>query len=224
MKFKVMAASVLSVAMAGSVLAVETKDVVQDLPEGPQVELNCDVTGMNVACDQAGIVGADVIDMVLGPIQDASSGTLDGVILEVSFTHTWVGDLIFQLSYSGGGGVVSALCRPNLAGCEPDGCCGCGGDATGTFRWDDTAPNAPLGEGANCFTNHAPGCYQLAVETTSTFAGFNGLPAGGDWTLRIVDGAGGDLLNLPQWCVYSSAGGPTPTQEASWGEVKSLYR
>ena len=224
MKFKVITASLLSVAMAGSVLAVETKEIEPNLPDGPLGELNCDVTGFNVACDAAGIVGADVIDLVLGPLADASSGTLDGVILEVSFSHTWVGDLIFQLSYSGGGGTVSALCRPNLAGCEPDGCCGCSGDAGGTYRWDDTAPNPPLGEGANCFSFHAAGCYQLAPETTSTLAAFNGLPAGGDWSLRVVDGAGGDVLDLPEWCVYSRAGGPTPVEEGSWGTVKALYR
>jgi hypothetical protein len=224
MKVKAMAAMLLTVGLAGSAFAVETKDVEPVLPVGPSSEENCDVAGYNAACDQAGLVQVDVVDLVLGPLADASTGTLGGVVLEVTFTHTWIGDLIFELSYSGGGGTVAALCRADLAGCAPDGCCGCSADASGTFRWDDVAPNAPLGETPNCVNPLAPGCYRVAPESASTFAAFNGLAAGGDWSLRVVDGAAGDPLDLPVWCVYSRSGEPTPIENGSWGSVKNLYR
>jgi hypothetical protein len=36
--------------------------------------LNFDTTGFNAACDQAGVVGAVVVDFVLGPLADARPG------------------------------------------------------------------------------------------------------------------------------------------------------
>lgn len=215
-----LAAQVFSTAALG-----ESKDHQPELPTGPQSEENCDMTVGCAAADFPDLHDLDAQEVILGPVRDCSTGNLTSVVLQIDFTHTWIGDLIFELRYSNAPGViVSALCRPDLVGCETDGCCGCAGHAAGDYYWDDTAANGPLGEGANCFAFHNPGlCWKLAPETRNEFADFVGMPGGGDWTLRVVDGAVGDRLNLLRWVVWT-VGSPTPIVESTWGQVKELYR
>jgi len=91
--------------------------------------------GMIPACDPAGITFGPLVPVPHpDPIAD--------VILELDVTHTWVGDLgvalVYDLECDGVADEAAwAMCRIGLAGCDPEGCCGCGANLDGTYRFTD---------------------------------------------------------------------------------------
>lgn len=193
-------------AMTSMVLA-ETKEFPNDV----------DWAGDRVECDLSGhlyyeMITGDSFDataspITYGPLHTGLSGLLSGVVLAVDIDQTWIGDIVIDLYYDENGngvydaGPVSALCRPNLAGCAYDGCCGCSGDISGVYTFGDDAAES-MGE-PNCPPVIPNGCYLPAVESPSSFAGaFNGLQSGGDFYLEIADGAGGDETFFNSWGVF----------------------
>ncbi len=159
---------------------------------------------------------------------DDDGATIDDVILAVEGFHTWIGDLRIWLSYDVGcdgaadAGPVAALCRPALGTCDPDGCCGCSGDLEGVYLFSD-AGGDPMGE-FDCPSFIPGGCYGVAVDSPNPFAVFDGLPKGGCFELFVADGACADTGFIASWGVAVLNGpGGTPTQDVSWGALKSAY-
>jgi hypothetical protein len=227
MKLKVIAVLALAVLFTTSAWA-QTKTP-QDLPSSPGTEQDCDLTDYVSVCGPGTTI--DSAEALLTSDATTAGDTFGDVILELIMDQTWVGDLIAQVSYDENNdgtadyGPVSALCRPDLTGCGDTGCCGCSGDVSGSYKFADDAPNPPLGEGAGCFSFMPEGCYQIAPESTETFASaFGGKNTGGSFLLRMRDGAAGDPLTLAGWCVWFTTGAPTPTVDTTWGQVKALYR
>jgi hypothetical protein len=171
----------------------------------------------------------DCDSIMLGPMTIPDDGDVLGdVILELHINQTWIGDLKVKLYYDPEGcdmqdmiGPVAAMCRPQLDGCPSDGCCGCSGDISGTYAFSD-AGLKPLGE-FECPTFLSPGCYLPAVETAFPFDVFKQQPKGGCFWLFFVDGACADPTDLFEWCVWSLNQPPTPTEETTWGQIKTIY-
>ena len=53
---------------------------------------------------------------------------------------------------------------------------------------------------------------------------FNGRRKGGCFKLAAQDNAGADTGSISSWAVYSINQNPTPALQASWGNVKNIYR
>lgn len=178
---------------------------------------DCDLTNYEEHCLSGGFVDCD--SLWLGPLQIQDDGvSIEDIILELRISHTRVGDLKVLLYYdvSCDGtpdvGPVAALCRPALDGCPSDDCCGCGSDIDGSYFFSDDA-STPLGEYL-CPTMIPEGCYAPAVESENPFSVFEGLPKGGCFYLKVVDGACDHPTDLAEWCVWSLTSPPAGNQYA----------
>ena len=221
----------LSVLFVGMfvVAAASAEKIPNDTP-GSNVVTDCDVTGyLGYTGPGGAIPDADPNGIILGPVQtDANGDTFDDVILSVNFSHTWLGHLRMSLFYDADcDGVpemeASVLCRVDLDGCPPDGCCGCSGDMGGTYTFDDIASAGSI-EAQGCPSFFAPGCYGPDLDSTGLDV-LDGMTDGGCFWLFVQDGAGGDTGFVEVWDAYVlPGGGATPTVETSWGSVKADYR
>jgi len=99
-----------------------------------------------------------------------------------------------------------------------DDCCGCSGDLSGAYTFDDTAPSIEDG----CPTTFEPGCYGPDYDSGGLDV-FDGLATGGCWMLYAADGATYDIGTVTGFTVYVLYES-TPVDETTWGLVKALYR
>jgi hypothetical protein len=192
----------------------------------------CDVTGYKSYAGDGGFIPDCSDGAVFGPVLTPADGsTFDGVVLEVSISHTWLGDLRVNLAYDvdcDGApevGPISALCRAALDGCPTAAdvdCCGCSDDLAGTYLYGDdggVSMEAACGAGFQ-----APGCYALDPDSALPMAALDGIAKGGCFTLLVEDGACLDTGFVDGWAVYSrNGGGGTPVNEASWTELKGTF-
>ncbi len=158
-----------------------------------------------------------------GPLATAGTSTIEDVILNVNISATWIGDvrlwLLYDMDCDGYAEVTGELlCRPGLAGCGVDGCCGCSGNLGGWYGFDDMSASI---EDA-CPSVFAPGCYGPDYDS-SGLSVFDGYASGGCFWLFCADGAGGDATSIAGWEVYVLTA-ITPVEESTWGMVKAMYR
>jgi hypothetical protein len=112
---------------------------------------------------------------------DGASCTADQGATTVGLDHSWVGDLVIDLT-SPGGTKVNLMDRPGGPGNSGNNFCGTLlSDAAGTSIQDITPDQAP-------FTG--------AWKPTSPLAAFTGQPADGTWILGVSDQAMGDVGSL----------------------------
>jgi len=218
---------------------------------GPPVVLvgpDCDITGYKGEERQFSppltIPDADPAGVTTPPIAIGADGdNIDDVIIKLSASHTWIGDLIVTVTYNPtcdpAAPAVSAvlLCRPDASGdptLTPFPCgtsasalgCASNLDCNNTYSFSDDAV-ASLGEGTYCGATSSTvlptGCYKPGVGG-SPLAVFRGLPKGGCWTLTVSDNASLDTGVLCGWSVFLRNQHPTPAKGASWGLVKGTYR
>jgi hypothetical protein len=243
----------LSALVAAFVLVVAApafaQDKVGDESPAPDAGPNCDITGYKTERQTltppfafSDNTATDVL--VGGPLlMPADGDIINDVVLELTWNHTWVGDVVLTLSYDvdceGPAAEVSTrvVCRPRgtvattAVPCGPNATSvGCGSNigtsATNsanlpaTYRFSDEAV-APIAEGT-CPTLTPAGCYKPS--TGSTFAIFRGLNKGGCWRLRAADYAAGDVGTITTWAVNVRNQTPVPVTAASWGQIKSTYR
>ena len=110
------------------------------------------------------------------------------------------------------------LCRHTLLDCPGDGCCGCSGDLSGWYGFDDTAASIE----DICPIVFDPGCYGPDYDSVGLDV-FDGLASGGCFWLWAADGAGGDATQIFEWEVYVLTEF-TPVEDMTWTNVKALYR
>jgi len=218
---------------------------------GPPVVLvgpDCDITGYKGEERQFSppltIPDADPAGVTTPPIAIGADGdNIDDVIIKLSASHTWIGDLIVTVTYNPtcdpAAPAVSAvlLCRPDASGdptLTPFPCgtsasalgCASNLDCNNTYSFSDDAV-ASLGEGTYCGATSSTvlptGCYKPGVGG-SPLAVFRGLPKGGCFSLTVSDNAALDTGSLCGWSVFLRNQHPTPTLGASWGLVKGMYR
>ena len=227
--------------MLGSTLSfAQTKE--EDTLPGGEVGPNCDVGGYKteriVYPAPVNIPDNSAAGITLGPIFMPPDGDIvNDVILEMNWRHTWVGDIIMDLSYdpdcSGPAAATSArvLCRARGTVAQAPVPCGtstgfgCSGDliANNVYLFSDDALN-PLGVGAGCTTSLAGGCFKQSDQGGGSFSIWRGLPKGGCWYIRVADNAAADLGAVLGWAIYVRNQRPVPVTDTSWGQVKNIYR
>ena len=138
-------------------------------------------------------------DLVVG-----ASFTLTALDVSLLVTHSWVGDLAFTLSHSGGCGPVDLGNRAGYTG-TGFGCSDDNIDATlddeGTGNYEDQCNGGTPGIGPGNFVpGDPPGANLTACD---------GDNINGTWTLVVSDNAGGDTGILDQWCLVTT---PVPVE------------
>jgi hypothetical protein len=165
----------------------------------------------------------DVVGLTFGPMSTTAGEVIQDVILEVNMSATWIGDvrlwLLYDVEPDGTTDITGELlCRPGLAGCPEEDCCGCSGNLLGWYGFDDTAASIE----DNCPSQFPPGCYGPDYDSSGLDV-FDGQATGGDFYLFCADGAGGDVTEVIEWNVFVLTE-LTPVAESTWGHVKALYR
>ena len=209
---------------------------------------NCDVTGYkserSTLTPPFAIPDNVPADAQVGPplLMPADGDIINDVILEITWAHTWAGDIVLTLAYDAdctGPGAeipIRVVCRPRgtaaifATPCGTGTGVGCGANlgtsATNslnqpaTYFFSDEAV-APIAEGA-CPTLAGAGCYKPS--NAALFSVFRGLNKGGCWSLRVSDRAALDTGTITSWAVHVRNQRPVPTTAATWGQVKSVYR
>lgn len=126
---------------------------------------------------------------------DLSGLVVDRVRLDLAATHPWVGDLRAVLTHPSGVSVV-LLDRPGLPSAGFPGPFGCGGDDIGASFTDTAATDAET----TCSTTAVP-VLSGALRPLEALAAFEGLPAGGVWTLTVSDRSVTDTGTLVSACL-----------------------
>jgi subtilisin-like proprotein convertase family protein len=221
---------------AVSVFAADTKDGVVDGPGDPIIAANCDLTGykseVQVLSPPTAVPDNNPAGVVVGPIVVADDGTtIADVVIDVSISHTWIGDLVLQVRYdednNGTDDVTSNIvCRPGGTTCGPTGTLGCSSNFVCNnqtpYLFDDTALVSLPTAGCTSTANVPPGCYKPTGTGAGTLAVFAGHRKGGRWTLFAQDNAGADTGTICQWSVHIK-NATVATEPKSWGNVKVLY-
>ncbi|HYD47669.1 MAG TPA: SBBP repeat-containing protein [Terriglobales bacterium] len=129
------------------------------------------------------------------------------VDLRLEIDHTFVGDLIVELTHHGSGRSAVILENPG----SPPLDLGCpGDDVAATF--DDEATAA-----AHDVCNSTPPAIGGRARSLQSLAVFDGVAPGGRWELLVIDSTGVDSGALVRWCLEIRTGGtsaPTPTPPA----------
>lgn len=139
------------------------------------------------------------VENILGDGSD-----LESVRIEVDVSHTWVGELSFELI--GPDSVTSHLIAARTGATTATGC-GDSSDLSGVYEFRDEAPgdfwaaaagaggaeSVPLGAYRTSAAGGAPSGGSLTAMTTA-FSGLN--QVNGKWTLRVTDSGGGDAGTL----------------------------
>lgn len=170
------------------------------LPGGAQTVTYCSSFAPIVIPDGSGSANGTITISDAKPILDAN--------LQISATHTWVGDLIFTLD----NGTTSEIVvdQPGV----PASTFGCSGDNLAGSYVDD---EGMAGTWENSCFNSTP-AYPAGSRmhggdpvNPTLMTAFDGSSTAGTWTLTVSDNAGGDTGTLDQFCLEFVIPGNTPT-------------
>ena len=143
---------------------------------------------------------------------DASgtAGTITDLDFSINTVHTWVGDLIFTVSYNATSATV--MDRPGVPasafGCSGDDILATIDDEAATAVEDECGAGTPTINGT--FIGGDPA-------NTSLLAAYDGMSADGVWTVNVSDNAGGDTGTVQEVCIVPTlaTGVPTLTETAT---------
>ena len=142
-----------------------------------------------------GIPGAAATHSINVP----GNAIVNDVDIDLTVNHTWTGDLIVTVSH--GGTTVTIIDRPGV----PLSTFGCANDNWNNIILDDEAAAGIEGQ---CITNLTGSYFP-----NNALSAFDGMNAGGNWTISITDNAGADVGSLVSWSVHlNEAGGPVCPQ------------
>ena len=208
--------------LMGTALAQKPAEI--ERPKGAP-RLDCITDGYDAYTGGTGgpVPDADPLGATFGPLMTSGTSNIEDVILNVNISATWIGDVrLFLLYDTDCDGIpeitAELLCRHGLDGCPPDGCCGCSGDLSGWYGFDETAASIE----DECPSLFAPGCYGPDYDSSGLHV-LNDWPSGGCFWLFCADGAGGDATSIAEWEVYVLTE-ITAVEESTWTMVKALYR
>ncbi|MFH1864247.1 MAG: hypothetical protein ABIK85_00055 [Candidatus Eisenbacteria bacterium] len=208
--------------ITGTALAQKPDEI--ERPKGAD-RLNCITDGYDAYTGGTGgpVPDANPVGATFGPLMTYGTSSIEDVILNVNISATWIGDvrlwLLYDTDCDGYPEVTGQLlCRHSYAGCPADGCCGCSGNLSGWYGFDDTSASIE----DLCPSVFAPGCYGPDYDSSGLDV-FDDYASGGCFWLFCADGAGGDATSIGGWEVYVLTA-ITPVEESTWGMVKAMYR
>jgi subtilisin-like proprotein convertase family protein len=137
---------------------------------------------------------------VLSHIFVPSSSTISDVIVGVDIPHTFVGDLLLQLTHLDTLTSVTLMDRPGY----PATIGGCSGDNVST-AFIDSDPNP-----VEAMCNPSPPAIGFTCQPHQMLAAFAGEDRAGVWELRVSDLNGVDVGTFNSWAIYFY-GGACPT-------------
>lgn len=155
--------------------------------------LTCSVVNLAIPDDDPNGITTDLVLTDPGNVLD-----LD---VEIDVTHTWVGDLQFDLTHVDTGTTVTFYDRPGV----PASTFGCSGDDIDAILDDEAGSNVEDECGAG-----VPSIAGSFIPNNALSA-FDGETVAGTWRLTASDHAGGDTGTVVEWCVTATGDGPTPT-------------
>lgn len=133
----------------------------------------------------------------LGSTSDCDdTATVSDLQVTLQVTHTWVGDLGISLAHDGTS--ASIVDRPG----QPASTFGCSVDDV-----DVVLSDGGSGSVEDACNAGVPAISGNLTPSPDALSAFNGQSLSGDWTLTILDNAGGDTGSLTGWCVAEGAGG-----------------
>ncbi len=143
----------------------------------------------------------------------ASGGTITDIDISLDVTHSWVGDLVANVSRPLGT-AVTILERPGI----PPGNFGCGGDNIDTIIDDGSGvPVEGVCAGGNPTIGTGP------FSPNNALSAFNTEISNGDWVITISDNAGGDTGTLNEWCVIATVDTGSSLAPADYSDLDSSY-
>jgi subtilisin-like proprotein convertase family protein len=128
----------------------------------------------------------------------ASADVIAGLTVSIQATHTWVGDLQFTLTHDDT--ATSALIYDQPG--NPASTFGCSGDDIDTDLADANGSSVE-----NACAAAVPTISGALAPSPDALSAFDGESLGGDWSLFVVDNAGGDTGTLNTWCVDNPGSG-----------------
>lgn len=138
------------------------------------------------------------INSVTDTLSIETTGTIMDIDLYLNVAHTFVGDLIADITHDDTGTTVQLMDRPGLPSIQPFGC---PNNDIAAFLNDDS--NAPIetacAEPGD--TDYTPGLSGI-LAPDGLLEDFNGEDLSGDWTLIILDAQEGDAGIFNDWCLF----------------------
>lgn len=133
---------------------------------------------------------AGVTDTIIA----SDSGTITDINIQLTATHTWVGDLIFSVQH--GATTVIIVDRPGV----PTSTFGCSGNDINAWLDDEAV-------GGAVETQCAAAVPTIAGTFTpnNPLSAFDGADINGSWVLTASDNGGGDTGTLLSWTVQEPA-------------------
>jgi len=138
-------------------------------------------------------------------ISVANSGSINDMDVQVQIDHSWVGDLIVELTNESTGTSVRLLNRPGRTN-NGNGCSADNVDAT----FDDSASIVAENQ---CETTGSAAIIGDVIPFDD-LSDFNNEELFGNWTLNVNDNAGQDTGSITNWCLMPSVV-PPPTYTVS---------
>ena len=124
-------------------------------------------------------------------LSPAVSGTITDLDLQLDITHSWIGDLIVELTHVDTGTSAVLIDRPGLPASE------FGSDADDiTIILDDEADDSA--------EDSAPYTTNARYQPNNPLSIFDGESIAGTWTLTISDNVDQDTGTLVNWCLQPS--------------------
>lgn len=178
------------------------------------------VIGAFAAASVASAASATIYTGTGGTIPDNNpAGFVSDIVVDDEFSidditinlnglvHTWIGDLVVFVSYSGVDGSAGSSLFDRVGKTSPSTGFGDSSNLSGTYSFNDGGGDLWAAAAAASGTDDivAPGVYFASGGLSPAKLSLNGLFAGlnakGTWSLSIVDAAGGDLGTLESWSI-----------------------
>ena len=160
-------------------------------------ELICRTPGLPIPDNSAAGINDDMAV--------TTSGELVDLEVYLDATHTWVGDLRFELTHLESGTSVVLVNRPGVGG---GSFFGCGGSDYDVWLSDGAASSVQTA----CAS--PPPAIAGVLQPFQPLAGFAGVDLAGTWRLNVSDRAPGDTGTLNEWCLLPVVAAPEPSPVA----------
>jgi subtilisin-like proprotein convertase family protein len=158
-------------------------------PAAGSRQLFCSSPALPIPDNHAPGTSTDLVISVNGAILDLN--------VELDVSHTWVGDLSFELEHVDSGTLVPLLSRPGV----PATTFGCSGDniqATINDEGVDGAAESTCLAAVPTISGHLVGG---DPPNTNLLASFDGEDLGGTWRLQVSDVVENDTGTVNEWCL-----------------------